>query len=78
MYKLIARFILVAGLGIIISMGFLIPNDYDMLYRMAGIVLAFVGVLQLLFTSKKYKQNIPSVRKDYLRRLKKRRRKSNG
>lgn len=78
MYKLIARFVLVAGLAVIISMGFLIPNDYDMVYRMAGIVLAFVGVLQLLYTSKKYKQNIPSVRKDYLRRIKKRRRRSNG
>lgn len=51
--KNIAKGILYSGWGTLFILGFLIPNNYYMIFRMTGILLSVLGAFLLLAFSRK-------------------------
>jgi hypothetical protein len=74
MYGILARLVLFAGLSTIICLGFSSSSEYNMVYRVAGMIVALVGAVQLLYSNKRYSKKPLSLRQLHKKRLMKKKR----
>ena len=52
MKKWLGRFVLFVGFFCIFFLGFMYGNEYDMVFRAVGVIIAFTGFIQIIFSSR--------------------------